>query len=105
MLLAGPIWAFGANPVEDLVSARFVRAFSVASSSCHPRVKTVAILPRPELNGLGRILIVGLLKNAIAMEYGTAISALMHTDNRSQKISRDCAGPMRGYTLFGRALR
>jgi GNAT superfamily N-acetyltransferase len=67
-------------------------------------IKTIAILPRRELSGLGRVLIVDLLRNALDMGYTTAISALMHADNRSQKISRDCAGPMRRYSLFARDL-
>ena len=68
-------------------------------------IKTIAILPRKELSGLGRVLIVDLLKNALDMGFTTAISALMHTDNRSQKISSNCAGPMRRYSLFARELR
>lgn len=67
-------------------------------------LKTVAVLPRQEYSGLGRVLIVDVLKNAIDMGFTTAISALMHVENRSQKISSDCAGPMRGYTLFAREL-
>jgi len=68
-------------------------------------IKTIAILPRQELSGLGRVLIVDMLKNALDMGFTTAISALMHTDNRSQKISADCAGPMRRYSLFAKELR
>jgi len=68
-------------------------------------IKTVAILPRKKYSGLGRVLLVDLLKNAQAMGYRQAISALMHAENRSQKISSNCAGPMRGYQLFARALR
>ncbi len=67
-------------------------------------IKTIAILPRKELSGLGRILIVDMLANAVEMGFTTAISALMHTANRSQKISSDCAGPMRGYSVFARDL-
>ena len=67
-------------------------------------IKTIAILPRKELCGLGRVLIVDMLQNAVAMGFTTAISALMHAGNRSQKISRDCAGPMREYTLFAKGL-
>lgn len=67
-------------------------------------LKTVAVMPRKEYSGLGRVLIVDLLKNAIDMGFTTAISALMHTRNRSQKISSDCAGPMRAYALFAREL-
>lgn len=67
-------------------------------------LKTVAVLSQNEYRGLGRVLIVDLLQNAIAMGFTTAISALMHVENRSQKISSACAGPMRAYTLFARAL-
>ncbi|MDX1403776.1 MAG: GNAT family N-acetyltransferase [Woeseiaceae bacterium] len=67
-------------------------------------LKTIAVLPRKQYSGLGRVLIVDLLKNAVDMGFTTAISALMHVENRSQKISSDCAGPMRGYTLFAKDL-
>ncbi len=67
-------------------------------------IKTVAVLPRKEYSGLGRVLIVDCLKNAINMGFTTAISALMHVQNRSQKISSDCAGPMRAYALFAKEL-
>jgi L-amino acid N-acyltransferase YncA len=67
-------------------------------------LKTVAVLPREEYSGLGRVLIVDLLKNAVEMGFTTAISALMHTKNRSQKVSSECAGPMRAYTLFAKEL-
>ena len=67
-------------------------------------LKTVAVLPGKEYSGLGRVLIVDLLQNAIDMGFTTAISALMHVENRSQNISSDCAGPMRAYTLFAKEL-
>lgn len=67
-------------------------------------LKTVAVLPRDEYRGLGRVLIVDLLNNALDMGFSTAISALMHVQNRSQKISSDCAGPMRAYTLYAKEL-
>jgi len=67
-------------------------------------IKTVAVLPQQAYSGLGRVLIVDLLKNAIDMGFTTAISALMHAKNRSQKISSDCAGPMRAYALFVKEL-
>lgn len=67
-------------------------------------IKTIAVLPRREYSGLGRVLIVDMLKNAEAMGYRQAISALMHTENRSQQISSDCAAHMRCYELFGRKL-
>jgi hypothetical protein len=68
-------------------------------------IKTIAILPRKDLSGLGRVLIVDMLAHAVEMGFTTAISALMHCNNRSQKISSDCAGPMRRYSLFARELR
>jgi len=67
-------------------------------------IKTVAILPRKRYSGLGRLLIVNLLQNAHELGYTKAISALMHTGNQSQKISRDCAGTMRRYALFAKSL-
>ena len=67
-------------------------------------IKTVAVLPQKEYSGLGRILIVDLLENAINMGFTTAISALMHVQNRSQKISGGCAEPMRAYALFAKEL-
>lgn len=67
-------------------------------------VKTVAILPRTRYGGLGRLLIVEMLGNAIDMRFTKAINALIHCQNRSLQISRDCAGPMRRYALFGRGL-
>lgn len=67
-------------------------------------IKTIAILPDQRYSGLGRLLIVEMLRNALDMGYTAAISALMQTTNRSQAISSDCAGPMRAYTLFARDL-
>ena len=68
-------------------------------------IKTVAILPDNRYRGLGRLLIVDMLANALEMRYTTAVSALMQTDNRSQEISSACAGPMRRYELFARSLQ
>ena len=67
-------------------------------------IKTIAVLPRPEFRGLGRVLIKDLLANAIAMGFTTAISALMHSRNSSQRLSAECAGPMRRYALFAKGL-
>ena len=67
-------------------------------------IKTVAVLPQKQYSGLGRVLIVDLLKNAIDMGFTTAISALMQSENRSQEISSDCAGPMRAYALYAKEL-
>ena len=67
-------------------------------------IKTVAILPCKIYSGLGRLLIVDLLQNAVESGFTRAISALMQTNNQSQKISCHCAGPMRRYALFARSL-
>jgi GNAT superfamily N-acetyltransferase len=67
-------------------------------------IKTIAVLPDTDYRGLGRVLIVRLLQNAGDLGFRRAVSALMHVDNRSQKISADCAGPMREYTLYGMEL-
>ncbi|MDH4108668.1 MAG: GNAT family N-acetyltransferase [Gammaproteobacteria bacterium] len=67
-------------------------------------IKTVAVLPDACYRGLGRMLIVDMLRNAESMGYRQAISALMYCENRSQQISRDCARPMREYRLFAREL-
>lgn len=67
-------------------------------------IKTVAVRPGNAYSGLGRVLIVDMLQNAIEMGFTAAISALMHVQNRSQKISSDCAGPMRRYELFAKEL-
>ncbi len=67
-------------------------------------IKTIAVLPQKEYSGLGRVLIVDLLKNAIDMSFTIAISALMQSENRSQEISSDCAGPMRAYALYAKEL-
>lgn len=67
-------------------------------------IKTVAVNPDPRNSGLGRVLIVDLVENAIAAGYRQAISALMQVTNRSQQISKDCAGPMRRYALYAKDL-
>ena len=64
-------------------------------------IKTVAVLPDTDYRGLGRVLILKLLQNAGQLGYRRAVSALMHVENSSKKISADCAGPMREYTLYG----
>lgn len=67
-------------------------------------IKTIAVTPEAENSGLGRVLIADLVQNSITKGYRQAISALMHVTNRSQQISRDCAGPMRRYALYAKEL-
>jgi len=93
----GQVVGFVFSPPDYLQSSRPAEIDTIV-------IKTIAILPRTAYRGLGRVLIVDMLKNAEAMGYRQAISALMHTQNRSQKISRDCAAHMRCYELFGRKL-
>jgi predicted N-acetyltransferase YhbS len=92
----GRVVGFVFAPPDYLQQAREIDAIVI---------KTFAILPHKCYSGLGRVLIVDMLKNALDMGYTTAISALMHTENRSQEISSDCAGPMRRYALFAKGLR
>ena len=68
-------------------------------------IKTVAILPEPQYRGLGRLLITELLQNAATLGHRKAISALMHSQNSSQRISSEFAGPMRRYAIYGRRLQ
>ena len=85
-MFAPPDYLQGKDPIDTIV------------------IKTVAILPDKLYSGLGRLLIVNLLQNAVELGYSKAISALMHSGNQSQKISKDCAGTMRRYALFAKSL-
>jgi len=85
-IFAPPDYLQGKDPIDTIV------------------IKTVAILPDKQYSGLGRLLIVNLLQNAVELGYTKAISALMHSGNQSQKISKDCAGTMRRYALFAKSL-
>lgn len=67
-------------------------------------VKTVAILPFPELRGLGGLLVSRIHEAGHALGYKRAIHALMHEDNVSRNISRHYAETMRQYTLYGMEL-
>ncbi len=67
-------------------------------------IKTVAILPEPELRGLGGLL-VGLAHQAgPRLGFKRCIHALMHEDNASRNISSHYAATMRRYTLYSREL-
>ena len=95
---AGRVVGFVFAPPDYLQQAYHGRIDTVV-------IKTIAILPDNRYRGLGRLLIVDMLQNALDMRYTTAVSALMQTDNRSQAISSACAGPMRRYELFARSLQ
>lgn len=63
-------------------------------------VKTAAILPDPELRGLGTLLISGVQEAGHRLGFRRAIHALMHENNISRNISRHYAETMRQYTLY-----
>lgn len=68
-------------------------------------VKTVAILPYPELRGLGGLLVARAHQAGHKLGFRRAIHALMHENNISRNISRHYAETMREYALFGLELR
>jgi GNAT superfamily N-acetyltransferase len=67
-------------------------------------IKTVAILPDPELRGLGGVLVARMHQAGHRLGYKRAIHALMHEDNVSRNISSHYATTMRKYALFSREL-
>ena len=67
-------------------------------------VKTAAILPLPELRGLGTLLISRAQEAGHKLGFRRAIHALMHENNISRKISRHYAETMRQYTLYAKEL-
>lgn len=67
-------------------------------------IKTVAILPLPELRGLGSLLVAQAQQTGHALGFKRCIHALMFEDNVSLKISRRYATVMRKYTLYGKEL-
>ena len=67
-------------------------------------IKTVAILPNPELRGLGTFLITRAQQLGSTMGFRRCIHALMFEHNSSLKISRRYAAVMRKYTLYAKEL-
>jgi hypothetical protein len=68
-------------------------------------VKTVAILPRPELRGLGCLLVGQVQQIARELGFRRCIGALMHDRNTLvRNISSIYGKPMRRYTLFAKEL-
>jgi GNAT superfamily N-acetyltransferase len=67
-------------------------------------VKTVAILPDPELRGLGSLLVARGQEAGHRLGFRRAVHALMHENNLSRNISRHYAQTMRQYRLFGMEL-
>jgi GNAT superfamily N-acetyltransferase len=67
-------------------------------------VKTVSILPQPEIRGLGTLLVARAQEIGREMGFRRCIHALMFEDNISLNISRHYATAMRKYTLFSKDL-
>jgi GNAT superfamily N-acetyltransferase len=67
-------------------------------------IKTLAVLPDPELRGLGTSLLARAQEAGHRLGYRRAIHALMHENNVSCNISRHYAKTMRQYTLYGMEL-
>jgi len=67
-------------------------------------IKTAAIVPDPELRGLGGLLVGRVQQAGLRLGFKRCIHALMHENNISRKISSHYAVPMRRYTLYSREL-
>lgn len=67
-------------------------------------VKTVSILPQPELRGLGTLLVARAQQIGHRIGFRRCIHALMFEDNTSLNISRHYASVMRKYTLYSKVL-
>ena len=67
-------------------------------------IKTVSILPQPEIRGLGTLLVAHAHETGRAMGFRRCIHALMFEDNISLNISRHYAAVMRKYTLYSKDL-
>ncbi|MGC1417889.1 MAG: hypothetical protein WA817_21555 [Candidatus Acidiferrum sp.] len=67
-------------------------------------LKTVSILPQPELRGLGTLLVASAQQIGHEMGFRRCIHALMFENNTSLNISRHYAEVMRKYTLFSKDL-
>jgi GNAT superfamily N-acetyltransferase len=67
-------------------------------------IKTVAILPEPELRGLGSLLVARAQQSGHKLGFRRCIHALMFENNISLNISRHYASIMRKYTLYAKDL-
>jgi GNAT superfamily N-acetyltransferase len=67
-------------------------------------VKTVAILPEPELRGLGSLLVARAHQVGHSLGFRRCIHALMFENNISLNISRHYASTMRKYNLYSKDL-
>ena len=67
-------------------------------------IKTVSILPEPQLRGLGSLLVARAQQIGHKLGFRRCIHALMFEDNISLNISRHYASVMRKYTLYSKDL-
>jgi GNAT superfamily N-acetyltransferase len=67
-------------------------------------LKTVSILPQPELRGLGTLLVARAQQRGHELGFRRCIHALMFENNTSLNISRHYAEIMRKYTLYSKDL-
>jgi hypothetical protein len=67
-------------------------------------IKTVAILPDPDLRGLGSVLVARAHQQGLRIGFRRCIHALMHESNVSRNISGHYATTMRRYTLYSREI-
>jgi GNAT superfamily N-acetyltransferase len=67
-------------------------------------IKTVSILPRPEIRGLGTLLVARAQQLGHELGFHSCIHALMFENNISLNISRHYAAIIRKYTLYSREL-
>jgi GNAT superfamily N-acetyltransferase len=67
-------------------------------------IKTVAVLPMPDIRGLGTLLVARAQQAGHQLGFRHCIHALMFEDNISRKISSHYASVMRKYALFAKVL-
>lgn len=67
-------------------------------------IKTVSILPQPEIHGLGTLLVARAQQIGHKLGFRRCIHALMFEDNTSLNISRHYASLMRKYSLYSKVL-
>jgi GNAT superfamily N-acetyltransferase len=67
-------------------------------------IKTVAVLPEPQVRGLGSLLVARAQQIGRELGFRRCIHALMFEDNISLNISRHYASVMRKYTLYSKDL-
>ena len=96
------IVVFGATGFTGALTAEYLARNAPADTFI---IKTVAILPRPELRGLGSLLVGQVQQIARELGFQRCIGALMHERNTLvRNISSMYGKLMRRYTLFAKEL-